>query len=85
MFDNLCSIGWCGLNRRINLLHVMIYIIDILAIFILVTAFVLVYISLRRHERNIVQSTSTQVYIQRAASHTSSLSKICLKLFSSYI
>ena len=45
--DNLCSIGWCGMHSNYNMLHIMIYIVDILMIFNYITVFIIIFKTLK--------------------------------------
>ena len=62
----------------------MIYIIYVLSIFIFITAFVVVYISLKRHERNIALSTSTKLYTASGVTYkliVKNMSEIIFQLY----
>ena len=61
-FDRLCSIGWCEMQVNLNLLHVVIYFVDQVAIFVYVLAFLLTYTSLKKHLSKFTCETSTNHY-----------------------
>ena len=49
IFDKLCSIGWCDMQFNFNMLHVMIFIVGNVSLFIYILAFLMMYTSLKKH------------------------------------
>ena len=60
-FDNLCSIGWCGMVAQFNILYGMIYIVDTLSFFAHIYSVSKVYYFLKNHIR-CVHLNSTKTY-----------------------
>ena len=51
--DKLCSIGWCAMNNNINILHVVVYIVDLFSMLIYIVTFLAMYTSLKSRDRKL--------------------------------
>ena len=58
ILDKLCSIGWCAMNSNINILHAVIYIVDLSSMLIYIIAFLAMYTSLKARYRQLGPVTS---------------------------
>ena len=58
ILDKLCSIGWCAMNSNINILHAVIYIVDLSSMLIYIIAFLAMYTSLKSRYRKLGPVTS---------------------------
>ena len=62
VFDNLCSVGWCGMNTNFNMLHIMIYIVDQVMVLNYVASFITIYKTLRARHNTVGQIQSGKRY-----------------------
>ena len=53
IFDKLCSICWCDMNIKFNMLHATIYIVDNLCLLNYIINFSVIYSSLNEHQNKL--------------------------------